>query len=559
MTVGNILKMRQYSFMLKHLTVQDFALVEHLDLDLGKGLTVITGESGAGKSILLAALSLVLGERASTDVVRPGASRADVHAEFDLTGEPTLMDILRDLELDDPDQAELCLVRRTVSADGRSRAFINGAPVTLQVLRSITGSLVDIHGQHANLRLADRAVQLALLDDFAGTSKLAGEVAQVFRSMQAKQKEAHALRTLLERDADRAELLRYQLEELDNLDLQPGELEKLEVEHKRLSQVDAYQSVVQNSMSAIEELDALRSAGRRLAEVEDDHSGLISAQQTLSDALDLLEDAQSELRRYSEALESDPERLRAVDERLSDIHSLARKHQTPPQVLIDLTESLNAELEGMVADSSALDTITAEIDKLNARFRKSAEQLSRKRKKAAKQFHQTVTETIHQLALPQAGLDARFTETEGESGIDRYEFWVTTNPRYPAGPLHKIASGGELARISLAIQVTAARTSNLPCLVLDEADVGVGGTTADTIGRMLRDLGAHSQVLCVTHAPQVAALGNQHLKVRKTENQDTEIIVLKDSAREDEIARMLAGADVTDKTRAYAAELLAQA
>ena len=545
--------------MLKHLTVQDFALVKRLELDLETGLTVITGKSGAGKSILLAALSLVLGERASVDLVRPGAARADVHAEFDLTGLPATAEKLHRLELEDSDQLETCLVRRTVSADGRSRAFINGSPVTLQVLRDITDALVDLHGQHDNLRLADRGVQLTLLDDFAGSAGARAEVQSLFRALRDKEREAQALKALLDRDADRAELLRYQLEELETLGVEEGEFEQLETEHKRLSRVDTYMDTAQHAMDNIDHLDALRSAGRRLAEIDDAHPSLKGAQQTLADALDLLDDSQAELRRYSEALESDPERLQQLESRLSDIHTLARKHSTPPGHLAAFGQSLAEALNGMAADTSAYDTLLEDIDALEARYDKAAAALSRKRRRAAKKFDKAVTETVRKLALPKASINGQFESCRGETGIDAYELWVTTNPKYPAGPLQKIASGGELARINLAIQVTAAQTSQLPCLILDEADVGVGGTTADTVGRLLRDLGSHTQVLCVTHAPQVAALGQQHLLVAKSESQDTEIFALSADARLQELARMLAGADVTDKTRAYAATLLAEA
>ena len=545
--------------MLKHLTVQDFALVKRLELDIEAGLTVITGESGAGKSILLAALSLVLGERASVDLVRPGATRADVHAEFDLTGLPATAQKLHQLALEDSDQLDTCLVRRTVSADGRSRAFINGSPVTLQVLRDITDALVDLHGQHDNLRLADRGVQLALLDDFAGTAAACAEVQSIFRALRDKEREAEALKALLDRDADRAELLRYQLEELETLGVEAGEFEQLETEHKRLSRVDTYLDTAQHAMDTIDQLDALRSAGRRLAEIDDDHPSLKGAQQTLADALDLLNDGQAELRRYSEALESDPERLQQLESRLSDIHTLARKHSTPPGHLAAFGESLAEALNGMAADTSAYDALLTDIDALEARYDKAAAALSRKRHRAAKKFDKAVTETVQKLALPKASISGQFESCRSETGIDAYELWVTTNPKYPAGPLQKIASGGELARINLAIQVTAAQTSQLPCLILDEADVGVGGTTADTVGRLLRDLGSHTQVLCVTHAPQVAAIGQHHLLVAKSESQDTEIFALSEDARLQELARMLAGADVTDKTRAYAATLLAEA
>jgi len=545
--------------MLKQLTVQDLALVERLEVTFAPGLTVITGESGAGKSILLAALSLVLGERASSDLLRPGASRLDVSAEFDVSLTPGLRDRLTALELEDLDHPGTCLLRRTMSADGRSKAFVNGVPVTLQVLRELGESLVDIHGQHENVRLARRDVQLTLLDDFATATREREQLTEIWKSWQHLRRTAEQLRTSAEQQADRIELLTYQLQELDGLGLEDTDIGALFDEHRRLAQVDRLLETVAGAENALAELDTPGRVLSALESLADAQPDLDAARAALRDAEALLNDAGRSLRRYASLLEPDPERFNTLNEQIEVLHGLARKHKVSVQDLPARIRGLSEELAGINADTDALEAAEAKVRILATAFAGSAAALSDKRKAAATQFAMEVTRVLAELGLAKTKMRFDFAEALGETGVDQVDMLVTTNPKYPPGPLGKIASGGELARINLAIAVTAAERSALPCLVLDEADVGVGGNLADTVGRLLRRLGAHTQVLCVTHAPQVAALGNHHLCVIKTAAEDTTIRVLDRDDRREEIARMLAGAEVSEKTRQYADALLTEA
>ncbi|MFW6094141.1 MAG: DNA repair protein RecN [Pseudomonadota bacterium] len=544
---------------LRALTVRDFALVQSLDITFSDGLTVITGESGAGKSILLSALSLVLGERAASDTVRPGATRADVSAEFDLGGHPASRDRLEEQALSDPDSPDRCLVRRVVGTDGRSRAFVNGSPVTLQVLRALAGDLVDVHGQHESQRLAEPRVQLALLDDYGVDPALRRACRDAFRAWKRAEQEAETLETRLAEQSDRASLLRYQLEELEGLELAPGELEAVEAEHKRLSQAADLRAAVAHCLTALEEESAVGGVLRRLDGLDDDHEHLRSARETLHSVDDLVADALRDLRAYDESLELDPERLAELDARLSTIHELARKHRVAPEQLAEHTRALAEELETLSTDHSALEDLKAEAEAQRAAYLEHASRLSEARRLASDEFARAVSGCLGTLGIKGGALSLEFSPAEAETGLESVEFHVQTNPRYPAGPLTRIASGGEQARISLAIQVVAAEKSAMPCLVLDEADVGVGGTTADVVGRLLRSLADRTQVICVTHAPQVAALGHQHLCVRKDEQQETRIEPLGSDNRVEELARMLAGADITEKSRDYARTLLREA
>ena len=544
---------------LRALTIRDFALVASLDISFSGGLTVVTGESGAGKSILLGALGLVLGDRAASDAVRPGASRADITAEFDLTSHPASQRLLEGQALIDQDHPSRCLVRRVVGADGRSRAFINGAPVTLQVLRALCEDLVDIHGQHENQRLSEGRVQLALLDDYGVDPALRRSVRDSYRAWQRAGQEAAGLESRLTRGEDRASLLTYQLEELEALGLAPGELESIESEHRRLSHAHDLRATVSHALEALEEDVVVGRVLRLLGALDDDHERLAEALDALRSADDLLADAVRDLRAYDESLELDPEHLAELDTRLAGIHEIARKHRIAPERLVERTAALAEELQGISTDRSALESLQQAAAAHEAAFLDLAGKLSRQRRSAARSFAGAVSRCMETLGIKGGKLQLAFTEARSETGLESVEFHVTTNPRYPAGPLTRIASGGERARISLAIQVVAAEKSALPCLVLDEADVGVGGTTADVVGRLLRSLAGHSQVICVTHAPQVAALGHNHLQVRKDGRQDTSIEALAPDTRVEELARMLAGADITDKSRDYARTLLAEA
>jgi DNA repair protein RecN (Recombination protein N) len=545
--------------MLKTLTVNNFALVDELEIQFGPGLTVITGESGAGKSILLAALSFVLGERATTDTIRPGASRADVSAEFDLSGIDAAVGYLARLELDDPDQPGRALVRRVVNADGRSRAFLNGTPVTLSVLRELTGSLIDIHGQDDNVRLADPGVQRALLDGYGVDSSLLADCRAAYHRWKEAAAELARLERQVQGSEDRAALLTYQLEELDDAAPGTGEFEDIEQTHKRLSQAQSLRAIVNDALNALDSADAIGHAQSNLGRIDDDHPALVSARDTLATIGDLIADASRDLRAFEESLSFDPETLETLEQRLSLLHDLARKHRVNPESLPEHVDRLHAELESMTTDRTSLETLTQTVAAEKDAYRKYAKKLTRQRMSAADGFCQAVSEHMNTLGIKGGALSVQFQPKETEYGTETVEYQCVTNPRYPAAPLGRIASGGERARMSLAIQIVAAAKNQLPSLILDEADVGVGGTTADVVGRLLRGLAEHTQVICITHAPQIAALGIEHLKVSKDSVQDTRIAELGGAERVDELARMLAGARITEESRKYARTLLKEA
>lgn len=541
---------------LKALTIRDFALVARLEIAFDQGLTVITGESGAGKSILLGALGLVLGDRAAADAVRPGAERADVTAEFDLSGCPDSVNLLAAQDLTDTDQPTRCLVRRIVGADGRSRAFVNGTPATLQTLRELCAGLIDIHGQHEHARLLAREVQLSLLDDYGVSPSLLAECRTAYRQWQRADVSARELAAQIAARADRAALLEYQLGELEALGLADGDYERIDASHRRLGQARALREATGAVIDLLTEHAPVGAALRRLDTLDDNHSRLEAARETLRAAADLVEDAVHDLRAYDDTLDVDPEVFADLDRQLVAMLDLARKHRVHASELVRHAEGLRAELATQGSDRSELDHLRATASAERARFATLAERIRGERRAAASSFESAVGACMNTLGIRGGALHVQFSEAENESGIDTIEFFVTTNPKYPPGSLGRIASGGERARISLAIQVAAAARSALPCLVLDEADVGVGGTTADVVGRLLRALAEHTQVLCVTHAPQVAALGHHHLKVQKDAAQDTQIEPLPGDARIEELARMLAGADVNERARDYARTLL---
>lgn len=545
--------------MLKHLTVRNFALVEALDMHFEGGLTVLTGESGAGKSILLNALGLVLGERASTDVVRPGAERAEVNAEFDLTGNDAAIRWLAEQELGDMDQPKRCLLRRVMNRDGRSRAFINTTPVTLQVMRQLVEGLVDIHGQDENQRLAHKDVQLSLLDAYGVSAEATDSMAAAFRAWKATLRQAVELETKLTNIENRAALLRYQLDELQELNLVDGEFETLDAEFRRLSQAQSIKETVTQAIDALSELDVVRRNQRDLAVVDDNHPMLNAARDALTSASELTDDAVHDLRGYLQTLDMDQTHLTELEERLNLVHDLARKHRVPSEGLSSHHRALSDELSSLDADQGQLETLQQAAAGHRQTFEHIAEDVGRQRRNAADGFASEVSACIGTLGMTGGSLSVQFLPADSERGLESVEFQIIANPKYPAGPLSKLASGGERARISLAIQVVAAEKTQLPCLVLDEADVGVGGTMADIVGRLLRSLGTHTQVICVTHAPQVAALGDAHFRVEKDSEQDTQIQFLDTDARIEELARMLAGADVTEKTRSYAQTLLDEA
>lgn len=554
--------------MLKHLHIRNFALVESLELDLKPGMTVLSGETGAGKSILLDALGLTLGDRADSAVIRHGEERAEISATYQLQGLPEVKAWLaeRELEMDDE-----CILRRIVGADGRSRAFINGQPMPLQSLRELGEQLVDIHGQHAHQSLLKRDIQRQLLDSFAGHNDLARETAAACRTWQRLNEEYERLnRAGAEREA-RLELLRYQVQELESLKLGPNELAELDEEHTRLANANRLLEGAQSAVTRLyegEELNISTLLEQTLSELQE----LQGFDNSLSSACELLEgaaiqarEAATELRHYVERMELDPERLSWIEQRLADIHDLARKHRIAPDGLNSLQQQLQQELDELDQAGSRLDGMQEEIDRTLARYQDLAVKLSAGRTRAAKKLAGLVSDNMQELGMGGGRFDIvliPIENTPSPHGLESVELRVSANPGQPLRPLNKVASGGELSRISLAIQVITASQEGIPTLIFDEVDVGVGGGVAEMVGRQLRALGENRQVLCVTHQPQVAAQGHHHFQISKSSQGKvtrTEVVAIDGEDRVAEVARMSGGVTVTEQTLDHARELISQA
>ena len=550
--------------MLIQLAIRDFAIVDTLDLEFQAGMTAITGETGAGKSILLGALGLCLGERADAGGVRHGADRADLSARFDITERDDAKAWLaaRELATDD------CLLRRVVTASGRSKAWINGQPCTIADLRELGECLIDVHSQHAHQALLNEDTHRRLLDDAAGHHKAVAELGELHRQWHALRRQ---YRERSENDEERQakrQLLRYQVEELDQLDLQADELESLEQEQETLAHLEESLREAQFAADSCDHdesgaLTLLSQATQRLSRVPgSDRGSLSEALVMLNDAQIQLEEAARELHHYVESTELDPQRLAWVDERLGEIHRIARKHHVMPEELHDLHRRLSGELEALDSGDDDLETLRARLDDLRQQYRDAAKQISEARQRTATVFAQQVQEQLAFLGMDKArfAVDVTPLETPQPHGLDRVSLQISANPGQPPRPLAKVASGGELSRVSLAIQVVAASHSTLATLVFDEVDVGISGATAEIVGQLLRRLGSDAQVMTVTHLPQVAAQAHQHLHIEKRSNDNetrTEMAQLDEAGRVRELARMLGGVKLSNQTLAHAREMLA--
>ena len=551
--------------MLSHLHIRNFALVESLELDLYTGMSVLSGETGAGKSILLDALGLTLGDRADSGVVRHGAERAEISASFQLGGLDAVASWLSERELDMDGE---CLLRRTISTEGRSKAFINGQPVPLQSLRELGEQLVDIHGQHAHQSLLRKEVQRQLLDGYAGHLPLVAQVNQAARHWQKLKQDYQELsQQASERDA-RLDMLRFQCQELDALQLQDGELAQLDEEHGVLANANHLLEASQQAVTLLDEGDEhnINSLLQRclgdLQELRGIDQRLESSCGMLESAAIQINEAASELRHYVDALELDPQRLDWLEQRLAAIHTLARKHRIEADELPTLQQRLQQELESLEQADSRLAGMEQAIGEAHEHYHKLADKLSASRQKAAKRLGKAISEQIHQLGMGGGRLEVALTpngDDPSPHGNEQVELRVSANPGQPLKPLNKVASGGELSRISLAIQIVSASQEGIPTLIFDEVDVGVGGGVAEMVGNLLRQLGGNRQVLCVTHQPQVAAQGHQHYQISKeTRNGTTSTAVspLDGEQRVEEIARMSGGVTITEQTLEHARELL---
>ncbi|MEM5428148.1 DNA repair protein RecN [Cupriavidus oxalaticus] len=557
--------------MLRSLSIRDFVIVDTLDLDFTPGFTVFTGETGAGKSILIDALALVLGERADAGIVREGAPRASISATF--STHPALDAWLGERELNaaDEDGAGSVLLRRTVDAGGRSKAFINGAAATLAQLREVGDQLVDIHGQHAHQLLLRPDAQRLLFDAHAGLTQQAGAVAEAWRAWRAcvRQREAveHQSREMqLER-----ERLEWQVGELDKLNPQPGEWEEIQAEYNRLSHAAGLIDGSRAALDALSEADgsvlsALNTIVHRLQQLADVDPALRDVLAALEPAQVQAEEAAHSLTRYVDRLELDPERLQAVEERMQALHATARKYRLPPEQLPEELLARRQQLDDLQA-AQDLNKVMAREAAAKAAYLTLAQHLSHARKQAARALSAAVTDAMQGLSMAGGSFVAALnTLEEGQSyGLEQVEFLVAGHAGVSARPLARVASGGELARISLAISVITSEASPTPTLIFDEVDTGIGGAVAEVVGRRLQELGRARQVLCVTHLPQVAAQAGTHLLVSKetTDGGDgsvtrSRIRGLDPAGRVVETARMLGGATVTATTLQHAEEMLAQ-
>jgi len=551
--------------MLLNLSIIDLAVVKSLNLDLEKGMSVLTGETGAGKSILLTALGLALGDRADSGYVRPDAKRAEINLDFDLTDAPLAKQWLEDNDLNDDQQ---CFIRRIVNQDGGSKAYINGRPVTLQSLKKLSSLLVEIHGQHAHLTLLDPEQQRYLLDNFANNQSLLNKVLQVFQSWKQTNSELNDLIKASTDQVEREELLRYQLDELQQLDLENYNYPALSEEHNKLANLEQILSEGQTQLDILYENEQqsvnqmLSHSLTTLTELALFSPELGEISEILNEAQIQVEEASQQLRRYLETQEADPQRLTWLENQIGIIQDISRKHQTSPDLLPELAINLEQQLNDITHSSERIEELSQHTQQLLNEYKELSSLLSENRSGNGKRLQTNISAMIKELGMPQGDFQVNVTynndETPKANGNDKIEFLVSANPGLPAKPLAKVASGGELSRISLAIQVTTSTDKTTPTMIFDEVDSGIGGGIAEIVGQKLRNLSNNRQILCVTHLPQVASQAHHHLYVKKdqTETTSSTVSLLDNKERIEEVARMLGGVNITANTLAHAEEML---
>jgi DNA repair protein RecN (Recombination protein N) len=555
--------------MLTLLQIRDFAIIESLELELTGGLTVLTGETGAGKSILVDALGLVLGDRADASTVRHNAERAEIIAYFELSDTPAGQAWLAAQDLAEEDA---CILRRVLTKDGRSRAYINGRGVNLATLRALGDLLADIHGQHEHQSLLRHAAQVDIVDACGENDTVLRKLTAVYGAWRARQARLAELIEAEQNRTERQDLLRFQVQELAALRLAPEEVSALDDEHRRLANAGRLYDGAQAALAAAyegDEASAYASVSRALgtlAPLAELDAGLAEAHTALDSARADIEDGAETLRRYLADLDMDPQRLEQVESRIASIRSLAHKHRVEAEALPARLAALEAELANLDQSETESGDLQTEVADLEAEYRAAAQDLHARRAAAAEALNKTITEHLHGLGMPggRFAVDISFEPEAPPAprGLDRIEFLVSANPGQPLKPLNKVASGGELSRIALAIQVVAARANAIASMVFDEVDAGIGGRVAEIVGRLLRALGERRQVLCVTHLPQVASLAHHHLQVTKQTGRRTtrtEIAHLDKTAQIEALARMLGGLKITETTRRHAREMIERA
>ncbi len=555
--------------MLTNLHIRDFAIIKESEIEFDNGMTTLTGETGAGKSILIDALSLLMGARADSKSVRHSCKRTEISASFNIDAFPDVRHWLEEQELD----SEECLLRRVITADGRSKGYINGSPVPAQSLKALGSLLVDIHGQHEHQSLMQRNKQRQLLDDYANHSELLAQLKQAYDKWHSSQDTFEKLKQASADRDSRLGLLRYQVQELEQLAPVENEFDALEDKHKKISHSSSLLEGCNQVIDSIYENESntafsqLSHAANTLDDLSSYDKKLEAISELLNTASIETQEASNELRQYIDSIELDPEQQRSLEQRLDTYHEQARKHRVMPDKLPAVLESLQQELASLDDADTRLDSLQDEIKVAADNYKKLALKLTKSRKRNAKQLYELVTKGMQELGMQGGKFEIQLIDNDknmfSSSGMEKIEFLVSANPGQPLQPLTKVASGGELSRISLAIQVSSFKKGqNKPALIFDEVDVGIGGGVAEVVGQQLRQLGQTNQVMCVTHLPQVAALGHHHFRVTKTTTKDsthTALEALDGENRKQEIARMLGGVKITKQTLAHAEEMLTMA
>jgi len=552
--------------MLEQLSIRNFALIERADIDFERGMTALTGETGAGKSILLDAIGLVLGDRADADSVKSGADKAEISARFDLRDQPGAQAWLQQQELDDDGE---CLLRRVVQAGGRSKAWINGSAVTLGQMRELGEMLVDVHGQHEHQSLQKPAVQRDLLDHAGELEEARCRVAESHRQWRDATARLEQARDQSADKQQRIELLQLYLRELDELALKPGEAAGLREEHHRAAHAGQILETGSDVLGRLYENEAsiqteLAGCLRALDELRRLDPGVAEHHDLLASALIQVEEAASGLRGHIDGIDADPARLEWLNGRLSQIQSLARKHRVEEDELPQLAETLRGEYDSLTLDESGIEALEQAAGAAREDYLKAARALSTERRRAAAELSARISEVMQTLGMEGGRFEIEVSPQQepaqwGPLGLDRIVFLVSANPGQPPKPLTRVASGGELSRISLAIQVILSEANRIPTLIFDEVDSGVGGGIAEIVGRLLRQIATERQILCVTHLPQVAAQAHHHYRVSKEKREQathTRLERLQPEQRIEEIARMLGGVDITEQSRAHAREMI---
>ena len=555
--------------MLTYIHIRDFAIITDLELELQAGMTALTGETGAGKSILLDAIGLVLGDKADAGSVRHSAEKADITLSVDISHTPQAKEWLTEQELLADD--ETCILRRVVTNSGKSRAWINGSPTTLTALRELGEQLVEIHGQHEHQSLMKRDMQRSMVDAYASNEAVLKQVQDAYKTWKSLNERYQQLTTASSNYQERVDLLSFQVQELNELALGNGEITQLDEELNRLGHAEQLQATAEQGYQQLYESE--RSLYSALSQLSQELSRQARVDEALNTPLELVNSAQIQLqeaawilRDYAQALDLDPARLSEVETRIAEIRNMARKYRMEAELLPEHLKSLQVELANLASDDYDLDLLQAKLEAAEGSYRKVAKALTKTRSQAADQLSTGVSAAMQGLGMQGGQFQIQVAATEDKLphayGSDQIEFLVSANPGQPLKPLTKVASGGELSRISLAIQMIAAQKMTLPALIFDEVDTGIGGGIAEVVGAQLRTLGTNRQVLCVTHLPQVASQAHHHYKVTKIKTADhtqTGILYLNQQGRVEELARMIGGTEITAATRTLATEMLIRA